>query len=162
GARGRVRLPDRQARRVLPVRQEPWRARPGFDRQRRRSAFVRDARVHDQADRDGVQAAGREPLGTEGDMSTDESTAAPPPDAAPAAPATSTELVPLTPPAPVAKVEPDQAPELVNIDPQVAAGLEQKADQFASELGGLDTHSSEFQTKLKAIYDMGSEDIKDS
>src|SRR5262249_29462472 len=141
----------------------------GFDRQRRRSAFVRDARVHDQADRDGVQAAGREPLGTEGDMSTDESTAAPPPDAAPdaapaapAAPATSTELVPLTPPAPVATVEPDQAPELVNIDPQVAAGLEQKADQFASELGGLDTHSSEFQTKLKAIYDMGSEDIKDS
>jgi len=101
-------------------------------------------------------------------MSTDETTAAPPPEpagsapTAPAAPATSTELVPLTPPAPVTKVEPDQAPELVNIDSQVAAGLEQKADQFANELGGLDTHSSEFQTKLKAIYDMGSEDIKDS
>ena len=96
-------------------------------------------------------------------MSTDETTAAPPPEAAePAAPATSTELVPLTAPAPVAVVAPEKAPELVQLDPQTAAGLEQKADQFATELGALDTHSAEFQTKLKAIYDMGSQDIKDA
>src|SRR5215470_8246494 len=96
-------------------------------------------------------------------MSTDESTAAAPPEAAATEqPATSTDLVPLTPPAPVAQVKPEQAPDLVQLDPQTAAGLEQKADQFANELGGLDAHSSEFQTKLKAIYDMGSEDIKDS
>src|SRR5262249_51107983 len=90
--------------------------------------------------------------------------AAPAADAAPAdaaAPATSTDLVPLTAPAPVATVTPEEAPEIVKLDPQTAAGLDQKADSFATELAGLDTHSTEFQTKLKAIYDMGSQYIKD-
>jgi len=97
-------------------------------------------------------------------MSTPDTPAAvAPPDAAPAdAASTGTDLVPLTPPDPVAKIEPDQAPELVKLDPQTAAGLDQKADAFASSLAGLDTHSAEFQTKLKAIYDLGSQDIRDA
>jgi uncharacterized protein YaaN involved in tellurite resistance len=94
-------------------------------------------------------------------MSSNDTTAAAP-AAEVAPPATSTELVPLTPPAPVAAVKPEEAPDLVQLDPQTAAGLEQKADSFASELGALDTHSAEFQTKLKAIYDMGSQDIRDA
>jgi uncharacterized protein YaaN involved in tellurite resistance len=98
-------------------------------------------------------------------MTADDTTAAAPPAdpaAAAAAAPPSTDLVPLTPPAAVAAVQPEQAPELVQLDPQTASGLEQKADQFADALGGLDTHSTEFQTKLKAIYDMGSQDIKDA
>jgi uncharacterized protein YaaN involved in tellurite resistance len=98
-------------------------------------------------------------------MSTDETTASAPPAEAPAAaatPAASTDLVPLTPPSAVAAVPPEEAPGLVQLDPKTEAGLEQKADQFANDLGGLDTHSAEFQTKLKAIYDMGSQDIKDA
>jgi uncharacterized protein YaaN involved in tellurite resistance len=100
--------------------------------------------------------------------STDQPAAIQPPGATPdataaAAPAaTGTDLVPLTPPAPVAQVAPEQAPGLVQLDPQTASGLDQKATQFASELGDMDTHSAEFQTKLKAIYDMGSEDIRDA
>jgi uncharacterized protein YaaN involved in tellurite resistance len=99
-------------------------------------------------------------------MSTSDTPAAvTPPDAAPADASdtgTSTDLVPLTPPAPVAQVDPQQAPDLVKIDPQTASGLDQKADAFASSLVGLDTHSAEYQTKLKAIYDLGSQDIRDA
>jgi uncharacterized protein YaaN involved in tellurite resistance len=105
-------------------------------------------------------------------MSTDDTTAAAPPPADPpaepeAAPAeapaaASTDLVPLTPPAPVAAVQADDATKLVAVDSQTAAGLDQKATQFVGELGSLDTHSAEFQTKLKAIYDMGSQDIRDA
>jgi uncharacterized protein YaaN involved in tellurite resistance len=94
--------------------------------------------------------------------SNDTTAAAPPADAAATAPATGAELVPLAAPAPVAKVDPEQAPELVQLDPQTAAGLEQKADTFANELSGMDTHSAEYQTKLKAVYNMGSEDIRDA
>src|SRR5215510_14432836 len=96
-----------------------------------------------------------------GTMSTDQNTPIAPPDAtAGEASGTSTELVPLTPPGAVAQVTPEQAPELVQLDPETATGLEEKADRFASELTALDTHSSEFQQKLKAIYDMGAQDIK--
>jgi uncharacterized protein YaaN involved in tellurite resistance len=72
------------------------------------------------------------------------------------------DLVPLTPPAPVAPVEKDKASQIVQLDPGATAGLDQKADQFVNELGALDTHSSEFQTKLKAVYDLGSQDIRDA
>jgi uncharacterized protein YaaN involved in tellurite resistance len=81
---------------------------------------------------------------------------------APATISTNTELVPLTPPEAVAPVQAEQAPQLVQLDPSVTAGLDQKAQQFVDELGSLDTHSQEFQTKLKAIYDLGSQDIRDS
>jgi len=96
-------------------------------------------------------------------MSTPDTPAAvaPPDGAAPAEPA-STDLVPLNPPAAVEKVDPQKAPELVQLDPQTASGLEQKADAFADSLAGLDPHSAEFQTKLKAIYDLGSQDIRDA
>ena len=101
-------------------------------------------------------------------MSSEDTTAAAPPAAASAADqtadatSTGTELVPLTPPAPVAAVQPEEATKLVDIDPQTASGLDQKATQYVNELGSLDTHSAEFQTKLKAIYDMGSQDIRDA
>jgi uncharacterized protein YaaN involved in tellurite resistance len=75
---------------------------------------------------------------------------------------TGTDLVPLTPPAPVAAVAKEQAPELVKLDPGASAGLDQKAGQFVDQLGALDTHSAEFQTKLKAVYDLGSQDIRDA
>src|SRR5262245_42043657 len=75
---------------------------------------------------------------------------------------TTTELVPLTPPGAVERVEAEQAPKAVELDPSVTAGLDQKATQFVDELTGLDTHSSEFQTKLKAIYDLGGEDIRNA
>jgi uncharacterized protein YaaN involved in tellurite resistance len=78
------------------------------------------------------------------------------------APTASTDLVPLTPPAAIEPVEKDQAPNLVKLDPSVTAALDQKADQFVGELGSLDTHSAEFQTKLKAIYDLGSDDIRNA
>src|SRR5580765_9885 len=81
---------------------------------------------------------------------------------APATTSTSTELGPLTPSEAVAPVQAEQAPQLVQLDPSVTAGLDQKAQQFVDELGSLDTHSQEFQTKLKAIYDLGSKDIRDS
>src|SRR5213596_1765559 len=84
-------------------------------------------------------------------------TDAKPPDQPP-----SKEIVALTPPAAVAPVAADQATQLVAVDPAAAGGLDQKAEQFVNELGGLDTHSTEFQTKLKAIYDLGSQDIRDS
>ena len=75
---------------------------------------------------------------------------------------TGTDLVPLQPPQPVAAVATDEAPKLVELDPQVEQALQQKAATFAGELGALDTHSSDFQAKLKAISDMGSQDIKDA
>jgi uncharacterized protein YaaN involved in tellurite resistance len=81
---------------------------------------------------------------------------------APTTTATGTELVPLTPPDAVAPVQTDKASELVRLDPSVAAGLDQKAQQFVDELGSLDTHSQEFRTKLKAVYDLGSKDIRDA
>jgi uncharacterized protein YaaN involved in tellurite resistance len=71
-------------------------------------------------------------------------------------------LVPLTPPAPVAAVETAKAPELVQLDPQDAAGLEQKATQFVDSLGSLDSHSAEFEAKLRAIDQLGSKDIRDA
>lgn len=107
-------------------------------------------------------------------MSSDDLTAATPPPPNPAEPAAatadppadtataSTDLVPLTPPAPVAAVDPAEAPKLVDIDAQTAAGLDQKATAFVGSLDSLDTHSAEFQTKMKAIDDMGSEDIRDA
>jgi len=82
------------------------------------------------------------------------------PDATATAPGT--DLAPLQPPAPVAAVEKEQAPQLVQLDPQTASGLDAKAEKFAGELGSLDIHSAEFQTKLKAIYDLGSQDIRDA
>jgi uncharacterized protein YaaN involved in tellurite resistance len=83
-------------------------------------------------------------------------------DAKAPTPAPSKDLVPLTPPDAVAPVATDQATQLVQIDPSAQSGLDQKASQFATELGGLDTHSTDFQTKLKAIYDLGSQDIRDA
>src|SRR5262249_23353118 len=74
--------------------------------------------------------------------------------------ATSTALEPLTPPEPVAAVQPEQAPALVPLDPQVQQGLDAKAAQFAQDLSSLDTHSAEFQQKLQAVYQLGNEDIK--
>src|SRR5262249_42277744 len=76
--------------------------------------------------------------------------------------AAGTELVPLTPPEPVARVAPEQAPELVKLDPTDAADLDEKARQFVTSLESLDVHSAEFQAKLNAIGDMGSQDIRDA
>jgi uncharacterized protein YaaN involved in tellurite resistance len=71
-------------------------------------------------------------------------------------------LEPLTPPAAVAAVAPEQAPGLVQLDPAVERDLTERATEFAAQLGALDTHSTEFQTKLKAVYALGSQDIKDA
>ena len=77
-------------------------------------------------------------------------------------PATSTALEPLTPPAPVAAVAPDDAPKLVELAPDVERALTEKADAFVNDLGALDTHSAEFQSKLKAVYELGNKDIRDA
>jgi uncharacterized protein YaaN involved in tellurite resistance len=74
----------------------------------------------------------------------------------------SKDLVALTPPAAVAPVAAEQATQLVEVDPAAKPALDQKAEKFVGELGGLDTHSTEFQSKLKAIYDLGSQDIRDA
>src|SRR5262245_1005456 len=75
---------------------------------------------------------------------------------------TTTDLVPLTPPEPVGAVATQQAPDLVQLEPAEAAALEQKASAFVASLDSLDTHSSEFQAKLRAIDDLGGEDIRES
>jgi uncharacterized protein YaaN involved in tellurite resistance len=75
---------------------------------------------------------------------------------------TGTELVPLQPPEPVAVVEKEQAPKLIELDPQVEQTLTEKATAYVDELGALDTRSADFQTKLKAVYDLGSADIKEA
>ena len=73
---------------------------------------------------------------------------------------TGTDLVPLQPPEPVDAVATEEAPKLVQLDPQVEQQLQEKATAFVDELGSLDIHAADFQTKLRAITDMGSEDIK--
>jgi uncharacterized protein YaaN involved in tellurite resistance len=78
----------------------------------------------------------------------------------PAAP--STDLAPLTPPEPVGIVGKEQAPELVQLDSQTAAGLDQKAEQFVASLAPLDIHSTEFQSKLRAVDELGAKDIRDA
>src|SRR5581483_993979 len=158
-ARGRVRLPDLEARRLPAVHGEPRHPRRGLDHQRRRPALLRDARVHDHPDR----ARLREPADQDAAQFPDQDgrmTMTTAPDATATAPGT--DLAPLQPPAPVAAVEKEQAPQLVQLDPQTASGLDAKAEKFAGELGSLDIHSAEFQTKLKAIYDLGSQDIRDA
>jgi uncharacterized protein YaaN involved in tellurite resistance len=84
------------------------------------------------------------------------------PDTPAPASAPGTALEPLTPPAPVGVVEPEQAPKLVDLDPAVEQALNEKATSFAGDLGALDTHSAEFQAKLKAVYELGNQDIKDA
>jgi uncharacterized protein YaaN involved in tellurite resistance len=74
--------------------------------------------------------------------------------------APATQLQPLAPPAAVAAVAPQEAKDLVQIDPSLTKELDTRALAFASELAGMDTHSAEFQDKLKALYEMGNSDIK--
>jgi uncharacterized protein YaaN involved in tellurite resistance len=76
--------------------------------------------------------------------------------------AASTDLVPLTPPEPVGIVEKERAPELAQLDSQTAAGLDRKATEFVASLDPLDIHSTEFQSKLRAIDDLGARDIRDA
>lgn len=74
--------------------------------------------------------------------------------------ATTTDLVPLKPPDPVGIVQAEEAPKLIEIDAGTAKALDERATQFVDSLGSIDYHSTEFQQKLHAVYDMGSEDIK--
>lgn len=90
-------------------------------------------------------------------MSTTDGTSAEP-IAAPAA----GELAPLEPPQPVTAVAGSQATQLVEIDTDAARLLDAKADEFVGSVSVLDINDPAFAAKMKAITDMGSDDIREA
>lgn len=70
------------------------------------------------------------------------------------------DVQPLQPPEPVAAVSTVNAPKLVEIDSQTAGQLDAKATEFANAVATLDIHSEAFASKMKAITDMGGDDIR--
>ena len=66
----------------------------------------------------------------------------------------------LTAPAPVPTVTPQQSDDMVPISPEAKAGLDERATAFLNGLMNADVHSSEFQSKLGAIHNLGQDEIR--
>ncbi|MCP5158734.1 MAG: toxic anion resistance protein [Gammaproteobacteria bacterium] len=66
----------------------------------------------------------------------------------------------LTPPAPVASVAPEQAHNMVKLDPETVASLNTRVREFVSAMLTLPPHSDEFKDKIANIHNLGAADIR--
>jgi uncharacterized protein YaaN involved in tellurite resistance len=72
-----------------------------------------------------------------------------------------TDLV-LEAPSAVTQIQVSSADSMVKLDPATVSTIDQTVAGFADSLMALDTHSSEFATKVSSVQNLGDKEIRDS
>ena len=72
-----------------------------------------------------------------------------------------TDLV-LQAPSAVTQIPVSSADSMVKLDPQTVSTIDATVAGFADSLMALDTHSSEFATKVSSVQNLGDKEIRDS
>jgi uncharacterized protein YaaN involved in tellurite resistance len=68
----------------------------------------------------------------------------------------------LAPPAAVGAVSEQELQRLVHVDPAVVAHIDGTVDAYVQSVISLDPHSQEFDSKVKAVHDLGNREIRES
>src|SRR5512142_1478977 len=68
----------------------------------------------------------------------------------------------LTPPQPVQPIPPDQAGQMVKLDQQSMASLDEKVREFIDSVVRSDMQSDPFKARMNAVHNMGNKEIRAS